>query len=335
MKIDKFNEELQQLKKSRLPISQKKNKTKRFTKEKSNNLPLNISHFISSKKNIDLKQNQASRKYENKYYLVVSDYNKLVKQNIITKANIKTGQAPLSATKLFNATMMKVAESDYQQKEYIVDLEEFGRLTGQITDSDSKEQISQAKKNIKRQALKDIELLSVLQIKKTLLDDLEDDSVPGKRIINVFGDIEVTNQYLLKYQIQPSVLEKLKAGNSFKIKDNQILLSAKTTALCLTELFLESKLSGKVGENKKAEVKMQELYNHIKDSMVSYEEFTEKKEKFRWKEQIRDRISNILLTIQEGKRFSFDFEPISELIDCETWEEFLDEKIIVREWQEE
>lgn len=335
MKIDKFNEELEQLKKSRLPISQKKNKTKRFTKEKSNNLPLNISHFISSKKNIDLEQNQASRKYENKYYLVVSDYNKLVKQNIITKANIKTGQAPLSATKLFNATMIKVAESDYQQKEYVIDLEEFGRLTGQITDSDSQEKISQTKKNIKRQAVKDIELLSLLQIKKTLLDDLEDDSVAGKSIINVFGEITVTNQYLLKYQIQPSVLDKLKAGNSFKIKDNQILLSAKTTALCLTELFLESKLSGKVGENKKAEVKMQELYNHIKDSMVSYEEFTAKKEKFRWKEQIRDRISNILLTIQEGKRFSFDFEPISELIDCETWEEFLNEKIIVREWQEE
>jgi hypothetical protein len=246
-----------------------------------------------------------------------------------------TGQAPLSATKLFNATMIKVAESEYQQKEYIIDLEEFGRLTGQISDSDSKEKIRETKKNIKKQALKDIELLSLLQIRKTLVDDLEDDSVAGKSIINVFGEITITNQYLLKYQIQQSVLDKLKAGNRFKIKDNQILLSAKTTAICLTELFLESKLSGKVGENKKIEIKMLDLYNHISGCMESYEDFAKKKEKYRWKEQIRDRISNILLTIQEGKRFSFDFEPINELIDCESWEDFLNEKIIVKEWQEE
>lgn len=335
MNINKFNEELEQLKKSRLPLAPKKNKTKRFTKEKNNNLPLNISHFISSKKDIDLEQNQASRKYENKYYLVVSDYNKLIKRKLITNANIMTGQAPLSATKLFNATMIKVAESEYQQKEYIIDLEEFGRLTGQISDSDSKEKIRETKKNIKKQALKDIELLSLLQIRKTLVDDLEDDSVAGKSIINVFGEITITNQYLLKYQIQQSVLDKLKAGNRFKIKDNQILLSAKTTAICLTELFLESKLSGKVGENKKIEIKMLDLYNHISGCMESYEDFAKKKEKYRWKEQIRDRISNILLTIQEGKRFSFDFEPINELIDCESWEDFLNEKIIVKEWQEE
>ena len=34
MNINKFNEELEQLKKSRLPLAPKKNKTKRFTKEK-------------------------------------------------------------------------------------------------------------------------------------------------------------------------------------------------------------------------------------------------------------------------------------------------------------
>lgn len=333
-KINKYDEELKRFESRRLTPTKKEDK--RFVKEKNNksNLPYNVSHFISSKKNIDLEQNQAVRKYENKYYVVLDEYDKIINKNIIKGANIKTGQAPISVTKLFNATMMKVAQSDYQQKEYIIDIEEYGRLTGQIADSDSQEKISQTKKNIKRQVNKDMDLLLSLRITKTLDCNSEADSVPDKKVTNVFGSME-TKGDLIKYTIQESILNKMKTGNDFNIKDSKVLLSAKTTATLLTELFLENKLSGKLGKNGKAEIKMLELYNYIKDSRKSYEDYKKQKESHRWKAQIRDTISNILLDIQEGKRFSFDFEPISELIDCETWEEFINEKIIVSEWQEE
>ena len=333
-KINKYDEELKRFESRRLTPTKKEDK--RFVKEKNNksNLPYNVSHFISSKKNIDLEQNQAVRKYENKYYVVLDEYDKIINKNIIKGANIKTGQAPISVTKLFNATIMKVAQNDYQQKEYIIDIEEYGRLTGQITDSDSQEKISQTKTNIKRQVNKDMDLLLSLRITKTLDCSSEADSVPDKKVTNVFGSME-TKGDLIKYTIQESILNKMKTGNDFNIKDSKVLLSAKTTATLLTELFLENKLSGKLGENGKVEVKMLELYNYIKDSRKSYEDYKKQKESRRWKEQIRDTISNILLDIQEGKRFSFDFEPISELIDCETWEEFINEKIIVSEWQEE
>lgn len=328
--IDKFSEEIHG---KRLPPKRRSRRTNRFVKQNKNNLSANIVHFSSSTKQIDTENNRAEKEYEQKYLLVLKDYDSLVESGSITKKNVATGRAGVTVVKLVRTMLDQIDENDYSNKPYAIDLEEYGRLSGQILDSDSKEKVINTKKNIRKQALKDKNILLNLKLERKIKENAIEGEPLGEEGINIFSSVAVDNDYFLKYKFTDEAMEQLRESKGLQVHDNQVFLSGQSTLFCQLILFLEPILTNiERTKNKRVEIPIKDIYEYLKDLTVSYDDLP-KGEKHRWKIRIQEPISKALLDIQEQKGFSFDFEPIEELTECKTWQEFLNEKLIVTSWQ--